>query len=208
MVDKEIIGQVPKSVRNFRKINKIFNIILCIIILPIVFINIVMFIKSLTNKDTIPSFAGYKFFVVLTGSMEKTLNIGDFIVTKEIKAEELKAEDIISFKEQNTVVTHRIVKTSKIGDEIEFTTKGDNNNVEDTNKVNSKDVEGKYIFKIPGIGKALSFFQSIWGIIILIMIPVISIISSYRKEERINMRRALRKSKRIEYNQKKQSNNN
>lgn len=203
MVDKEIIGQVPKSIKNLRKLNKILNIILCIIIIPIVFVNMTILIKSLINKDTVPDFLGYKFFVVLTGSMQDTLKPGDFIISKKIDTSSLQIGDIISFKEDNTIITHRIIKIEKKDGELLFTTKGDYNNTEDDNKVEKSNIEGKYILKIPGIGKILIFFQSILGIIILIMIPVLSIILSLRREEKINMKKAIRKSKRITYNQSK-----
>lgn len=202
MVDKEIVGQVPKSVRNLRKANKIFNTVLCVIIVPILIINLTMFVKSLINKNEVPSFLGYKFFVVLTGSMQNTLNIGDFVVSKEINAEELKDSDIISFREENTVITHRIVNIEEKNGELLFTTKGDNNNTEDTNKVTENNIEGKFVFKISAIGKIISFFQSIWGIVILILIPCVSIILSYRKEERANMKKVIRKNKRLAHTQK------
>lgn len=203
MVDKEIIGQVPNSIKNFRIANKIFNIILCIIIIPIVCVNITMFIQSTINKDKVPSFLGYKFFVILTGSMEDTLNIEDFIITKEVKDTQLNIGDIISFKEKNTIITHRITQINNEGNIKIFTTKGDNNNTEDLYKVTQDKIEGKYIFKIPYMGKVLKFLQSIWGILLLILIPVTTIITSFRREQRINMKKAIRKSKRLEYNRRK-----
>lgn len=199
MIDKKIVGDIPTSIRKLRIFNKIFNIILCIIILPIVFMNIVLFVKSVIIKDSVPSFLGYKFFVVLTGSMEDTLNQGDFIVTKEIQADTLQVGDIISFKESSTIITHRITKIAKENGTLVFTTKGDHNNIEDSNKVSQESIEGKLIFKIPFMGKILTFFQSIWGIIILILIPEISLLISYKKEEISNRKKAIRKKKRIIY---------
>lgn len=166
-----------------------------------------MLVKSITNKKEIPSFLGYKFFVVLTGSMQHTLNIGDFIVSKEVPVEELEENDIISFKEESTVITHRIVKVEEENGEKLYTTKGDYNNTEDDNKVKFSNVEGKFVFRIPGMGKAILFLQSIWGIIILILIPFVSIIFSYRKEERQNLKKVLRKNKRLAYIEGKAKNN-
>lgn len=47
-------------------------------------------------------------FVVISGSMQPTLNIDDLIFNIKVKEEKLKEGDIISFSENENVVTHRI----------------------------------------------------------------------------------------------------
>ena len=49
------------------------------------------------RKGVQPSFFGYKFFTVLTGSMSPTININDLVIVKEVKPEEIKVNDIITF---------------------------------------------------------------------------------------------------------------
>ena len=89
----------------------IFCIILLIIMLPILIVNGVILINSYMYPDKIPSFFGYKPFIVLSGSMEPTINTGDLAISKEIDTSTLKVGDIISFKiKDNIVVTHRIVE--------------------------------------------------------------------------------------------------
>ena len=49
------------------------------------------------RKGVQPSFFGYKFFTVLTGSMSPTININDLVIVKEVKPEEIEVNDIITF---------------------------------------------------------------------------------------------------------------
>ena len=130
------------------------------------------------NKDEIPSFFGWKPFIVLSGSMETSIYTGDLVVVKEIDASVLKKDDIIAFRnETDTVTTHRIVDSINQNGNICFRTKGDNNNTEDAELVQSKDIEGKYIFKISGLGNILMMLKEPKTLaIILLAILVIGLI--------------------------------
>ena len=108
---------------------KIITVILLVIIIPVVLFNLIIITKSVIFKDKSPSVFGYKYFTVLTGSMEPTINVGDLVIVKESS---YAINDIISYKDGNSVVTHRIIDYStQDNGEIFYTTKGDNNNAED-----------------------------------------------------------------------------
>ena len=56
-----------------------------------------------------PSFLGYKFFVVLTGSMSPTLDVGDLVIVKDTEPEAIAVGDVITYSVGNdNVVTHRV----------------------------------------------------------------------------------------------------
>lgn len=154
------------------KLKKVISIIVLIIILPILFVNVVILIDSAIHPDEVPGFFGYKPFIVLSGSMKNEINAGDLVLTKEIDPETLKVGDIISFKEDEIVVTHRIVEiTSEKGQKV-FVTKGDNNEANDPGFVKLDNVEGLYLKKIPGLGNVAMFIQTPTGIIISLSIPL------------------------------------
>ena len=141
----------------YQKISNWIFILLVMILLPILLINIYIMIQANNNNDKVPSVFGYKPFIVLSGSMETKIHVGDLIITKEIDPESLKVEDIIAFRDQeNTVTTHRIIDIVEKDGTTYFITKGDNNNTQDQNLVEYKDVEGLYITRIPGIGNMLN----------------------------------------------------
>ena len=59
----------------------------------------------------------------------------------------------------------------KYGCDIVFVTKGDFNSPTEI-KIYDHQLQGKYLFRIPFIGKVIEFFQTIPGVIVLIVVPV------------------------------------
>jgi len=141
----------------YKKISNWLFLLLVIILLPILLINIYIMIQASNNSDKVPSVFGYKPFIVLSGSMETKIHVGDLIITKEIDPETLQVGDIIAFRDaENTVTTHRIIDIVEKDGVTYFITKGDNNNSQDQNLVEYDDVEGLYVTRIPGIGTMLN----------------------------------------------------
>ena len=159
-------------------IKYVITIIIFIILIPILFVSSVILINSFLNPDEVPSFFGWKPFIVLSGSMEAEINSGDIAVVKEVDSDELVEGDIIAYKtSSDTIVTHRIVeiKFNENG-EREFVTKGDNNNTEDSGTVSEDQIEGIYVFKIDNLGNLAVFIQTPTGIIACLSIPIIILI--------------------------------
>ncbi|MDO5556221.1 MAG: signal peptidase I [Clostridia bacterium] len=203
MIDKRVIGKESNTIKKLKKIKRCLDIILCIIIVPILIVNLVMIVKRLINPKKTADFLGYKFFVIFTGSMEETLQIGDFIIIKEVPEQKLKEQDIITFNSENTVITHRIVKTEYKDGQTYYTTKGDNNNSEDTNKLTISDIEGRFVCKIAFLGKILMFFQKPIGLTILIITPILIGLISFKISSYINQKKMIRKTKRLKYDEEK-----
>jgi len=161
---------------------KVLSIIVIIIFLPIVFVNGVILINSIIHPDEIPSFFGWKPFIVLSGSMETEIYAGDMAVVKEVKAENLKENDVIAFKTGDIVVTHRIVEVINDEGQVKYKTKGDNNNTEDIGYVLPSQVEGLYKFKIRNLGNLAMFIQTPAGMIACFSIPLLLLVLLHMKE--------------------------
>lgn len=154
------------------KVKKILYIVLIIIMLPILFVSGVILANSYIHPDKVPSFFGWKPFIVLSGSMETKIYAGDIAIIKETDNNNLKENDIIAFKKGETVITHRIVKIeNKDGKKI-FYTKGDNNNTIDNETVSIDEIEGVYISKISGLGNVAMYLQTPTGMISCLSIPI------------------------------------
>ena len=110
--------------------------------------NVTLVVKSYINPDKVPDFFGIKPFIVLTGSMEKEISGGDLVVTRTIDPTTLKVGDIISYKIEDSVITHRIVELTENDSQPAFITKDDANNVADTDPVDHSQVEGKYLLQM------------------------------------------------------------
>lgn len=175
-----------------QKIKKAISIIVILILIPILLINIVILIDSHTHPNEVPSFFGWKPFIVLSGSMETQISAGDIVVVKEIDTNELKKGDIIAFKDGNIVITHRIDEVTEIDGKTQYITKGDNNNTQDIGYVSPEQIEGVFKFKVSRLGNLAMFIQTPLGMIVCLSIPIIIIIllqtadSKKEKEELIS----------------------
>jgi signal peptidase len=67
------------------KIFKVFKYIIYSILIIVLLINFTIIIKSKTSKDKVPSVFGYKPFIVLSGSMQPNIKIGDLVFVKNSK---------------------------------------------------------------------------------------------------------------------------
>ena len=167
-----------------KKLKNIVLIIILILLTPIIFISLVITIDSYIHKDKIPSFFGWKPFIVLSGSMESQINVGDIVVVKEIETNKLKEGDVIAFRNGDIVIIHRIIEKEENAGKIQYITKGDNNNVKDKGKVQEEQIEGIYKFKIIKLGNIAMFIQTPLGAIALISTPVILLLIIYIDENR------------------------
>src|SRR3989338_2746581 len=141
-------------------INLIFKIIISVIL---VFAGIILFTSKIENP------LGVKSFVVLTGSMEPTFSAGSIIFTQ--KQSSYIPNDVIAFKQDNVVVTHRIASFGLKDSRPVFKTKGDANNVIDKRLVESNVILGKQLVTIPYIGNIIFFMRTLPGFIAFIIIP-------------------------------------
>lgn len=91
----------------------IIGTVLCVILIPILLINITLIAKSFINKDEVPSIGGTLPLIVLTDSMHPEIESGDLIICKTAKTEDIKVNDVISFFDPagngTSIVTHRVI---------------------------------------------------------------------------------------------------
>jgi signal peptidase len=164
------------------KILTVIGVILCVILIPILIINITLIIRSYTNSDEVPSIGGVSPMIVLTDSMYPTIKSGDLVICNTAKAKDVKEGDIMSFFDPagngSTVVTHRVVEviTNEDGS-LSFRTRGDANNADDSELVPEKNVIGIYWKKIPGAGNVAMFMQTTQGLIICVICPIVVLVT-------------------------------
>lgn len=170
------------------KIKNIIYVIMYCFLVIIMTYNISLIMQSLINPNKTPSFFGIKTYVIISGSMEPNINIGDMVITKS-KENELKVGDIISYRKGQSVITHRISQIiENENGETTYRTKGDNNNAEDGEEIYLKDIEGKVVKVVPKIGKVSLLLQNKIIIIMIILIFYIYLSRNYKKNKKINTR--------------------
>ena len=177
------------------KVTTIIGAVLCVILIPILIINITLIFKSYTAKDEVPKIGGYCPLIVLTGSMEPEISSGDLIIVKQIDGSDVKVGDVIAFFDPDgngkSVLTHRVNQILDEGGKLSFKTKGDANNAEDRLAVDSDKIVGLYIRCIPGAGNAAMFMQTTAGLIICVILPLILLVGydviRRRRLDKINL---------------------
>ena len=170
---------------------KVFNIISTVFLVLLVLVVILLFVIRASGNS--PSIFGYQVYRVSSGSMEPTLMKGDVIVDKKVPAEEIKKNDIVTYKALSgdmagEMITHRVVTEPEINNgTYTFQTKGDWDGAALDDKITYEQIQGKFQYKIPVIDKLYSFFFTPYGLISFIFIIValfgyemISLLMAYR----------------------------
>ena len=98
--------------------------------------------------NALPMPFGYGTAVVMSGSMEPNLSVGDMVIVQE--EDEYAVGDVVVFQSGNSLVIHRIVSID--GDMI--TTRGDANNADDE-PIHIRYIKGKMVLSVPFVGKIL-----------------------------------------------------
>lgn len=114
------------------------------------------------------------FHMVASGSMTPQYEIGDAIVVKDIKTEDIKVGEVIIFSDPDksgNYIIHRVIGVEEASPARYFLTKGDNNPVADNWKIPSGDVAGGVAMRLPHFGSFIDFLSSPKGYISLIAVP-------------------------------------
>ncbi len=156
----------------------IVGIVLCVVLLPILILNIVLIIQSFSGDNSkIPNVGGTFPLMVKSGSMSPTIEEGDLIILHATdKKYDYKKNEIITFWEKgagSVLITHRIIDVTKDDNgNVAYVTQGDFNATQDRNLVHAEDIVGVYQNRLPGLGRIALFMQTIPGIIICVVLPL------------------------------------
>lgn len=160
-------------------LKKILGGILDFLILIVIVLALGVTLISLTSDNNDISRIGkYIPLNVKTNSMEKTIMKGDFIIMEQCNPDTLEKGDVIAFfateQDQVIVKTHRIVDIDTTSKDKSFTTRGDNNEINDTVPVFPADIIGKWNnIRLSKVGTILDFISSQMGFLFCIVLPLL-----------------------------------
>lgn len=165
-----------------KKVFKIISTIIkgCFAVVIIAFILSVCIQRFSNNKL---SFMNYRIFTVITGSMEPKYVVGDVLISKTTKPENIKVGDTVSYLGNSgsfngKIVTHEVINIEKdVNNSLVFHTKGLANLVEDP-VVSGNQIYGVVVHKVYLLSWIYKMVSTKLGMIFLIIIPLIFIISS------------------------------
>ena len=181
------VEKISNKIKHKKRNKKIVKFVILITLILLFIVNIILAIEE---KNHI---FGIYMFNIISESMEPTFYKDDLAIVKSCNVEELEKGDIITFEQEDRVISHRISDIIKEKGEEQFITKGDNNEVEDKEPVDAQNIYGKVVFVIPKIGKFVNYIQDASGFInVCILIVIICILVNFR-DNMINNRKIKRK---------------
>ena len=159
-----------RSAKNI--IKKVLNIIEWIVLICSIILLVYIFASTFSGKAA--SLFGTSVLHVVTGSMEPTISVDDFIMVKKTDVSKLKEKDIIAFYSESPdtkglMVIHRIIRVNEDGT---FVTKGDANTLEDAVAVSRDKVIGKYMGEAWFLNWLVSFVSLKKLLLLLVIIPM------------------------------------
>lgn len=142
----------------------------------IIGMNLYSFNANALAGNAMPMPFGIGSAVVLSGSMEPTLSVNDYVIVQE--ADSYQVGDIVVYQSGNTLVIHRIIQID--GENV--IARGDANNRNDE-PVPLIYIKGRLVCAIPGVGGILRFVKSLPGTIVMIIGAILLLELSWRKEK-------------------------
>lgn len=160
-------------------VKKAASIVISVVMWIIILIAALFAFTTLATKEdgSVSNLAGFTPLTVQSDSMAPTFDENDLIFIQQCDSSSLQVGDIVTFhaiiNNQYALNTHRIIAINEVNGLNSYTTKGDNNELADQHVIADGDIVGKYVFKIPYLGKVIDFLSSTWGFLIVIVVPML-----------------------------------
>lgn len=176
--------------------DKLKIILNCFISLLIIILLIILFISFMSDNQGLKKIGGYSLLSVEGDSMYPKIKNGDLIAIDRKKKNLYEIGDIVSFADVNgnhyDIITHEIVYVEKVGNEYRYHTKGINNVNNDNDFITNEEIIGEYKdFRIPLIGYVVSFANTKWGYLLLVVLPlgIVLIVSICELSKEVNKKK-------------------
>jgi signal peptidase I len=124
-----------------------------------------------------PFAVGMRPFVVLSGSMEPILHVGDVTLNKPISPAEARVGDVVTFTAASgRITTHRLRAVRRSSDgRFAFTTKGDANNAVERWTLPADGRLSHTVYRVPAVGRALLASHTPLGWTLLVGLPLLAL---------------------------------
>ena len=164
-----MVNKKGDSVKTLKKILEIFVFTVISIVCVVVILQNVF----LRNK----SIFGYRSYVIASNSMYPVLKYGDVILVKDVKFDDIKKGDVITFKGEvgkikDKIITHEVVDFHYENGEKLLKTKGRANTGFDP-YVSASQVYGRLCYRFVVISCISKIVRNDYGFVFLILVPFI-----------------------------------
>ena len=159
-----------------KKVKTFIRISLLVLVALIIGVNVYTINATRLAGDSVPMPFGIGAAVVLSGSMEPELSVGDLLIITE--QEEYSVGDVIVYQDGGMAVTHRIISIT----DDEVITKGDANNTCDT-PITQEQIKGEVILAIPFIGHLVNILKTPIGTVCILALAIFLLERSFKAEK-------------------------
>ena len=160
-----------------KKVKAIIRITLLVIVALLIGGNIYVLNASRLVGNTVPMPFGVGAAVVLSGSMEPELSVGDLLIISERESYEI--DDVVVYQDSGMAITHRIVFIA----DNEIITRGDANNTDDS-PISREQIKGEVVIAIPFVGYAVNAIKTPIGTFGLLAGSVFLLERSFHAEKK------------------------
>lgn len=181
------VEKISQKINHKMMTKKIFKYIILTSLIVLFIINLILSFEENTH------IWGIYMFNIVSESMQPELDVNDVVVVQKCDVSQLRKGDIITFKQDGKIISHRILNITKEKGTIRFETKGDNNQIPDSGKIEAGQIYGKVLFKIKKIGKFIGYIQNVRGFINIAIFVIIIYILVSLKDKQKNTRKIKRK---------------
>ena len=162
--------------KNHKKLKTALRLLLVSLAAAVIGVNFYAANAAKVVGNAIPMPFGVGSAVVLSGSMEPEISIGDLLFISEREGYEVG--DVVVYQDGKMAVTHRIVSIS--GNEV--ITRGDANNTED-DPITLEQIKGEVVLAIPYVGSVVNAIKTPLGTICILALAIFLLERSFSAEK-------------------------
>lgn len=156
----------------------VVGIVKVVVTLFIVCVFSIIFFQRVSNNQF--NLGGYGLYTVVSESMLPKYELWDMILVRQVDVDDIQVGDDVVYKGEvgdfkDKIVTHRVIDIQKNGNNLDFVTKGINNDVSDP-VVHSNQVLGRVVIKSGILSFLSKLINNIYGFYFLIFVPLVVII--------------------------------
>ena len=140
------------------------------------FLFVLGFAAILAATLTVPSLLGYRTLTVMSGSMAPALRTGDLVVAKQLRPDEARIGDVVTFRSpggDGRLITHRVRWVARNGRNVSFATQGDANPTSERWSAPTGGTIGRVELRVPKLGVAFSLVGSRDARLAAVLLPAL-----------------------------------
>lgn len=164
-----------KKIKENKVLKFIVNVLYTLMFIVVVLLLLVVIMQRVSNNTI--TLGGFRMFTVATGSMVPVYDVGDILISKEIKPEKIKVgDDLVYLGKKGSfagkIVTHRVNSIEKQEDgNYKIITQGVANNTADP-EIDQTQVLGKVMCEVGILSFMQKLMKNMYVFYFVIFIPV------------------------------------